>query len=78
MTHPHSRIRDFNPSVTRPTVYPQDIKDAANLLASDLVIAYALLPHHNSYVIDNLYRFMGPTGSGKSNVRDLSLKQLLP
>ena len=49
----------------------EDIKNATKLLGTDLIIAYDLSPIHQ-YVADDGYRFMGPTGSGKSNVRDIS------
>ena len=58
------------------TVYSKDIKDAANLMADDLVVVcvFEVIP----IAIDEkkgllltvvvLSRFMGPTGAGKSNV----------
>ena len=50
-------------------VVAEDIKNAAKLLGTDLVIAYGL-SHIHQYVADDGYRLMGPTGSGKSNVRN--------
>jgi predicted GTPase len=49
----------------------EDIKNATELLGTDLIIAYGLSQIHQ-YVVDDGYRLMGPTGSGKSNVRDMS------
>jgi predicted GTPase len=49
----------------------EDIKNSTNLLGTDLIIAYGLSQIHR-YVADDGYRVMGPTGSGKSNVRDMS------
>ena len=49
----------------------EDIKNATKLLGTDLIIAYGL-SHIHQYVADDNHRFMGPTGSGKSNVRDIS------
>jgi hypothetical protein len=53
-------------------VVPEDIKNAANLVGSDLVIAYGLSHVDRQHVADHSYSLMGPTGSGKSNVRDRS------
>ena len=51
----------------------EDIKNATKLLDTDIIIAYGLSQiHQYSGVTDDGYRFMGPTGSGKSNVRDIS------
>ena len=47
----------------------EDIKNAAKPIGTDLIIAYGLSQIHQ-YVADDGYRLMGPTGSGKSNVRD--------
>ena len=49
----------------------EDIKNATKLLGTDIIIAYGLSQIHQ-YVADDGYRFMGPTGSGKSNVSDIS------
>ena len=49
----------------------EDIKNAAKLFGTDLIIAYGLSQIHQ-YAADDGYRLMGPTGSGKSNVRDMS------
>ena len=51
----------------------EDIKNTTKLLGSDLIIAYGLSRIHQ-YVADDRYRLMGPTGSGKSNVRNVSYK----
>ena len=48
----------------------KDINNATKLLETDLIIAYGLSQIHQ-YVADDGYRFMGPTGSGKSNVSDI-------
>ena len=48
----------------------EDIKNATKLFDTDIIIAYGLSQIHQ-YVADDGYRFMGPTGSGKSNVRDI-------
>ena len=54
-------------------ILAQDIKNATKLIATDIIIAYGLsqLEIHQ-FVADDGYRIMGPTGSGKSNVRDIS------
>ena len=49
----------------------EDIKNTTKLLGTDLIIAYGLSRVH-PYDADDDYRLMGPTGSGKSNVRDMS------
>ena len=46
----------------------KDIRNPAELFETDIIIAYGLSQIHQ-YVADDGYRFMGPTGSGKSNVR---------
>ena len=51
----------------------EDIRNATKLLGTDIIIAYGLSQIHQYHdVADDGYRFMGPTGSGKSNVRDIS------
>ena len=47
-----------------------DIKNTTKLLGKDLIIAYGL-SHIHQHVADDVHRLMGPTGSGKSNVRDM-------
>jgi hypothetical protein len=56
------------------TVYSKDIKDAANLMADDLVVA-CVFDAISFFVEKGLlltvffsFRFMGPTGAGKSYV----------
>ena len=49
----------------------EDIKNATKLFGTDIIIAYDLSQIYR-HVSDDGYRFMGPTGSGKSNVRDIS------
>ena len=48
----------------------EDIRNATKLLDTDIIIAYGL-PRIHQYVADDGYSFMGPTGSGKSNVSDI-------
>jgi predicted GTPase len=50
----------------------EDIKNVTKLFGTDLIIAYGLSQIHQ-YVTDNSdgFRVMGPTGTGKSNVRDI-------
>ena len=52
-------------------LWAEDIKNATKLFDTDIIIAYGLSQIHQ-YVADDGYRFMGPTGSGKSNVSDIS------
>ena len=56
-------------------VVTEDIKNTAELLGSDLVIAYIrplpYLPISYFWPLLLGYRLMGPTGSGKSNVRTI-------
>lgn len=54
------------------TLVTKDIRDTAKLLGTDLIIAYGLSHVDLPHVADDSCRFMGPTGSGKSNVRDMS------
>jgi predicted GTPase len=49
----------------------EDIKNATKLLDTDVIIAYGL-SQIQQYFADDSYSFMGPTGSGKSNVRNIS------
>ena len=51
----------------------EDIKNVPKLLGADLIIMYRF-SHIHPYAADDGYRFMGPTGSGKSHVRDVSYK----
>ena len=55
------------------TLIAEDIKNTTKLLGTDLIIAYGLSRIHQ-YIADDRYRLMGPTGSGKSNVRNVSYK----
>ena len=52
-------------------IQAEDIKNATEFLATDLIIVYGLCQIHQ-YVADDSYRFMGLTESGKSNVRGIS------
>ena len=49
----------------------EDIKNATKLFGTDIIIVYDLSLIHR-YAANDGYSFMGPTGSGKSNVRDIS------
>lgn len=49
----------------------EDIKNTTGLVGRDLIIAYGLFHIHQD-VTDDGRRLMGPTGCGKSNVRDMS------
>jgi len=48
---------------------PEDLKKSDNLRPDDIAIMYAQYLNTSNFITDTLRRFMGPTGSGKSNVR---------